>query len=114
VQYRYVVPASDSSSSGMYGIAMDPLAPEDTPHLLMTCYMSHTLLRLNVKTGAVTIVFGSTFEGGESDGNAETAQLNAPNGLALAPRELLRDNDALALVLCDMTGGRVRIVRVPH
>jgi hypothetical protein len=108
-------PSFDAPSSGLYGIAVDPLAPEDAPHLLMTCYSRNVLYRLNVKTGALTVVLGgSAAAAGNNDGNAVTGQLNSPNGMALAPHELLRDGDALALLICDMNGGRMRLVRVPH
>jgi hypothetical protein len=94
---------------------VDPLSTEAAPYLLMASWDQHVLYRMSVNDGTVTHVLGVLKSvSGKGDGGLAVAQFNSPNGLALAPRELLHDNDALALVLCDLGNGRLRIVRVPY
>jgi hypothetical protein len=93
---------------------MDPLSTEAAPQLLLTCWNDHALYRLSLKEATLTIVLGGTRRDSVRDGGLSAASFDGPNGLALAPRELLRESDALALVLCDMSAALIRIVRVPH
>jgi hypothetical protein len=106
----------ERSPQESYGMMMDPLSTEAAPQLLLTCWNDHALYRLSLKDATLTIVLGGAPRGGGQsvDGGAATAAFTAPNGLALAPQELLRDSDGLAIILCDMTAGWIRIVRVPH
>jgi hypothetical protein len=108
---KFVAPPDQRSTISSYGVVIDPLSTEDAPVLLMTCYSAHALYRLSVTDGALTLVMGP---GRGILISADEKRLSAPNGLALAPRELLHDSDALALVVCDLSNGRLRIVRVPY
>jgi hypothetical protein len=84
-----------------YGLMADPLSSD---HVLMACAATHCLYRCSLADGVMSIVCGrddriGTFWGPDGPDRGHAVRLDGPHGLALAPRELYRESDALVLLL---------------
>jgi hypothetical protein len=85
--------------------------------VLLTCYTTRRLYRMSLADGTVVSVAGHDTGAGSTIGSngevpAHSVSLNAPTSIAVAPRELWRDGDALALLLSDRED--VWVIRVPY
>jgi hypothetical protein len=78
----------------------------------LSCATGNRLYRLSLVDGVLLSVAGSS-DATTFEGPASGVRFSEPNGLALAPRELCRDGDAFALLLCDMDADRLCLIHVP-
>lgn len=91
-------PALEATLSGPKGIAVAP-----DGHIYFADTESHSIRRVNTRTGAMELVAGDGTRGDGPDGPAETCRFNRPHGIFAAPDG--------AIYVGDSENHRVRAIR---